>query len=294
MHVVRVQRTAGAATGSDGEVLLASQRALLEVGARNRVLEARRVGGVTGNGDVSVLVPHDGNALADVVGAVAVNGSAWAIGIRNLLDNLKLAGEVVELGLDIGEAVDAGDDLGGVLAEAVQDNAQRLLAGLVGVVGDANGALSGSEGLVASQEREALGVLTKQHGAQVAMAQANLAVLGHGAGDAEGLQANADGGSGVGCVGDALLHGNGAAKGVSPLGVLKCDGLDVLSDLVGVEAKIGADLQGFLEVGDAILGERLVDLVNAALVTFERNCHVYTPPFLYSARGSMTLAGLSH
>ena len=279
-----MQGTAGAAAGSDGEVLLASQRALLEVGARNRVLEARRVGGVAGDGDVGILVPHDGNALADVVSTVAVDLGARTIGVGDGLHDLKLAREVVELGLDIGEAVDAGDDLGGVLAEAVQDNAQGLLAGLVGVVGDADGALSGGEGLVASEEGEALGVLAQQHGAQVAVAQADLAVLGNGAGHAEGLQADADGGSGIRRVGGVLLHSDGAAKGVGPLGVLKRDGLDVLGDLIGVETEIGADLQGFLEVGDAILSERLVDLVDAALVTFERNCHVYTPPFLLFAR----------
>ncbi len=93
-------------------------------------------------------MPHDGNALADVVGAVALDGGTRAIGVGDLAHDLKLAGVVVELGLDVGEAVDAGDDLGGVLAKAVQDDAQRLLAGLVGVVGDADGALGGREGLV--------------------------------------------------------------------------------------------------------------------------------------------------
>ena len=56
-HVVRVQSTASAATRSDGEVLLASLEALLLVGASDGVLEARGVGGVTGDRDVDVLVP---------------------------------------------------------------------------------------------------------------------------------------------------------------------------------------------------------------------------------------------
>ena len=228
-HVVGVQGTAGAAAGSDGEVLLASQHALLEVGARNGVLEARGVGGVTGDRDVDVLVPHDGNALADVVGAVAVNLSARAIGVGDLLDNLELAREVIKLGLHIGEAVDTGDDLGSVLAQAVQDNAKRLLARLVGVHSDADSAFSGSEGLVASEEREALGVVTEEHSAQVAVAQANLAVLSNGAGHAEGLEALADDSGGLRGVLGALLDGESAAEGVGPLGVLKRDGLDVLS-----------------------------------------------------------------
>ena len=66
------------------------------------------------------------------------------------------------------------------------------LAGLVGVADDADGAFGGGEGLVAGQEREALGLLAEQHGAQVAVAQADLAVFGDGAVDAEGLQALAD------------------------------------------------------------------------------------------------------
>ena len=98
-HVVRVQGAASAATRSDGEVLLASLDALLLVGASDGVLEARGVGGVTGDRDVDVLVPHDGNALADVVGAVAVNGSAGTIGrlpvhVRLILDEFANIGQI--------------------------------------------------------------------------------------------------------------------------------------------------------------------------------------------------------
>ena len=53
-----------------------------------------------------------------------------ALGVGDLTDDLQLAGEVVELSLDIGEAVDPGDDLGGVLAQAVQDDPEGLLASL--------------------------------------------------------------------------------------------------------------------------------------------------------------------
>ena len=91
------------------------------------------------------------------------------------------------------------DDLGGVLAQAVEDDAQGLLAGLVGVAGDADGALGGGEGLVAGQEGRSTSVSSReQHRAQVAVAQADLAVVGDGAGDAERLQADADGLGGFG------------------------------------------------------------------------------------------------
>ena len=272
-----MQGAAGTATGSDGEVLLASLEALLLVGARGGVLEACGVGGVTGDGDVDVLVPHDGNALADVVAAVAVNGGAGTIGVGDGLDNLELARVVIELGLHIGEAVDAGDDLGGVLAQAVEDNAQRLLASLVGVQSQLDGALCGSEGLVASQEGEALGVLGKQHCAQVAVAQTDLAVLGDGARNGEGLDALADQGSGLRSGLSALLDGQCAAEGVGPLGVGECDGLGVVNDLASVYALVQADLLCFLEGGNAVLCEAGVDLVDAALIALKSYSHGICP-----------------
>src|SRR5699024_1648362 len=138
-HVVRVQGTAGAAAGSHGEVLLALLNALLLVSAGNRVLEAGGVGGVAGDGNVHAFLVHDGNALADIVSAVAADSSPLAIGVLVLLHNGQLTGVVVELGLHVGEAVDPGDDLSSVLAQAVQDNPQGLLTGLVGAAGDADG-----------------------------------------------------------------------------------------------------------------------------------------------------------
>ena len=188
-----------------------------------------------------------------------------------LLDDLQLAGVVVKLGLHIGEAVDAGDDLGGVLAQAVQDDPQGLLAGLVGGAGDADGAFGGGEGLVTGQEGEALGLVPQQHGAQIAVAQTDLAVLGDGAVDAEGLQADADGLGGLGGGLDALLQRDGRAHGVSPAGVLKADGLNALDDLIGVEALRLADLAALFHGGDAVLSEDAVDLVNSSFVTFKQS-----------------------
>ena len=125
--------------------------------------------------DVDVLVPHDGNALADVVRAVAANGSAGTIGVGDGLDDLELARVVVELGLHVGEAVDAGDDLGGVLAQTVKDNAQRLLCEPCWRSGARPIAPSAAaKDSVAGQEGEALGVVGEQHSAQVAVAQTDL------------------------------------------------------------------------------------------------------------------------
>ena len=270
-HVIRMQRTARAAAGSDGEVLLALLDALLLVGACDRVLEAGRVRGIAGDGDIDTLVMHDGNALADVVSTVAADIGALALGVADLVDDLQLAGVVVELRLHIGEAVDAGDDLSGILAEAVQDDAQRGLARLVGVADDADGAFGGGKGLMTGQEREALGLLAQQHGAEVAVAKADLAVFGDGAVDAEGLQAFADLLGGLGGGGDTGLQRDGCADGVSPAGVLEADGLDALDDLIRIEALRLAQLAALLDGADAILRKNAVDLVDSSFVTFKQS-----------------------
>ena len=205
---------------------------------------------------------------------------------------LTLPVAVVELGLDVGEAVDAGDDLGSVLAQAVEDDPQGLLPGLVGVLDDADGALGGGKGLVAGQEGKALGLVAQQHGAQVAVAQADLAVLGHGAVDAEGLQALADGLGSLGSGLDALLDGDGGAHAVGPAGVLKADGLDALDDLIGIEALVLADLAALLHRADAVLGEDTVDLVDSSLVAFKQS-HFRCPPLLF-VTGIDILGGVSN
>ena len=280
-HVVRVQGAAGAAAAGHGEVLFALLDALLLIGAGHGVLEAGGVGGVAGDGHVHALVMHDGHALADIVCAEAADVGALALAVADLADDLQLAGIVVELGLDIGEAVDAGDDLGGVFAQAVEDDAQGLLAGLIGVVDDADGAFGGGEGLVAGQEGEALGLVAQQHGAQIAVAETHLAVLGHGAGDAEGLQADADGLGGLGGGLHAFLDGDGGAHGIGPCSVFKADGLDALDGFVGIDALFVADGLAFLHAADPVLGKDAVDLVDSSFVTFKQS-HAY---FLLIPRG---------
>ena len=154
---------------------------------------------------------HNGHALADIIRTVAADSSPLALGVFVLLHNLQFARVVVELGLHIGEAVDPADDLSRVLAQAVEDDPQGLLPGAVGRTGNADGALCCGKGLVTSQESKALGLVPQEHRAQVAMAQAHLPVFSHGARDAEGLQANADGLCCLGSSLHALLDGDGGA-----------------------------------------------------------------------------------
>ena len=245
-HIVGMEGTTRAAAGGDGEVLLALLDAFLLIGTGNGMLEAGGVGGVACDGNVDALGVHDGDAFADVIRAVAANIGALTLGVADLSDNRELTGEVIELGLNIGEAVDAGDDLRGVLAQTVENDAQRLLAGLVGVLHDTDGALCGGEGFVTGEEGEALGLLAQQHRAEIAVTETDLAVFGNAAVDAEGLQTLADLPGGF-CGGlHAGLEGDGSADRVSPAGVFEADGLNALDDLIGVEALGLADLVAFL------------------------------------------------
>ncbi len=87
------------------------------------MLKARGVSRVARDGDVHVLMPHDGNALANVVGAIATDRSTRAIGVWNGLSHVELTRIVVKLRLYIGKSVDARNDLGSVFAKSVQDDA---------------------------------------------------------------------------------------------------------------------------------------------------------------------------
>ena len=115
-HIVRVKGTAGTAAGCNREVRLAGSNSFLLVGTCNGVLETGRVRGVSGDGNIDVFLPHDGNAFGDVVCAVAVDLGAGTVGVSDALYFLDLALLVVHLGLNEGEAVDTGDDLCSVLA----------------------------------------------------------------------------------------------------------------------------------------------------------------------------------
>ncbi len=153
------------------------------------MLETGRVGGIAGDRDIHPFEMVNGHALPDIVGPEAADLRAFTAGVGGLGDHMQFAGGVVEPGLDIGEAVDPRNDLGGILAQAVEDDPERRLPHPVGRAGDADRPFGGGERFVAGQEGEALGLFLQQPGGQVAVAEADLAVVGDRTGDAEGLQA---------------------------------------------------------------------------------------------------------
>ena len=103
-------------TGELKEVFFTSFDTLFFVGTCNWMLETSRVGGVSGDGNVNVLFPHDSNTFANIVSAVAVNFRTRAVGVCFSVYFFQLAGVVVILGLYISKAVDTCDDLSSVFS----------------------------------------------------------------------------------------------------------------------------------------------------------------------------------
>ena len=169
-HVIWVQGTACTTTGSNAEVGFASEHALFLIGTCNRVLEAGRVGGVTGNGNIHILVPQNSYAFANIVCAVAVHFRTRSVRICFTANLFKFSGKVIKLGLHIRETINTADDHSSVFTQTVKDAAERFLTYFVRHFSNFNSAFSSSEGLVASQESEALGLLTEQTSSQVTVA----------------------------------------------------------------------------------------------------------------------------
>ena len=113
-HIVGVQSSARAAAGSHGEISFAVVDSPFFVGACNGVLESGGVGGISRDGNVHAFMLHNRNAFPYVVRAVATYFCLFAVGVSDGVYNLKLAREIVVFGLDVGKAVDAGNNHGSV------------------------------------------------------------------------------------------------------------------------------------------------------------------------------------
>ena len=230
------------------------------------MLEPGGVGGVACDGHVHVLLPHDGNAFRHAVGAVAVHLGAKSLRIGNPLDFLHFVGIGIVLGLYESEAVDTGDDLRGILSKTVQDDAQRFLADLVGLLRDTDSALCGCKGLMSCQEAEAVRVLLQKHFAQIAMAQAYLTGIGNGSGDTECLKALSDGGGGIRGLAAALLDSDGSAHRICPTCVLEADRLNLLHLLIYIQASVLGNLLCLFDRGDAIAVQYFRNFSNTSFI----------------------------
>ena len=268
-HVIRMQSTTSTTTGSYGEVLLAKLDALLLVGTSYRMLEAGRVGGVAGDGNINLLQMHDSYTLWNRVSTIALNLGARTIRIRNLFYNVNLASLVIILGLNIGKAVDTGNNLGSVLAKTVQDNPERVLTNLVGSLSNTDSTLSSCKGLMTSQECEALSILSEEHGSQITMAQAYLTMVSNGARNTECLNTFTDSLGSISSSLYALLDCNSGTKSVSPLCVLEADWLQIRNDGSRVKALFLTDISGSFNGSNTVLLANFIYAVNAALIAFK-------------------------
>ncbi len=124
-------------------------------------------------------MPEDSYTLAHIVCAVAVNLCTRTVTVSFLANDLQFAREIVELGLYIRKSVDTADDHSSVFAQTVQYAAERVLTHLVCHLSDLDSTLSGSEGLVAGEESEALCLLAEQTGSEVTVTDTNLAVISY-------------------------------------------------------------------------------------------------------------------
>ena len=245
-HVIRVERSACTAARCNGEVAFAHLDTFFFVRACNRVLEARRVGGVACDGYVYAFHVHDSNAFTNVVCAEAANFCTRTARVRYFANDSDFARSVVELCLYVGEAVDTADDLSGVFAETVEDYAKRSFARFVRVFRDTDSTFCRGERFVACEEREAFRFVAKEHTCEVTVTKTYFAVVGNGAGDTERLKADTDSFSRFGCRFDTFFDSDRRAYRVSPACIFKCDRLYFFDDLLSVYAFIQANLFCFI------------------------------------------------
>ena len=121
-HVVRVECTAGAAAGGNGEIVPAVFNTPFLVGACNGMLEPGGVGGVTGYGNAYVFKLHNFHAFGNIVGAIALYGSTGTVGEGGFGYHLNGLGDVVKFGFNVGKAVYTGNYVSGVFAKTVEYN----------------------------------------------------------------------------------------------------------------------------------------------------------------------------
>ena len=122
------------------------------------------------------------------------------------------------------------------------------------------------------EEAEALRLLGEEHLSEVAVAEADLAVFGDGAGDAEGLETDADSGGGVRSLDSAALYCDGAADGVCPNSVIEADGLGTSDDLVAVDALSEEHLVASVQRLQTVSLQACLDFRHTAIHRF-KSCH---------------------
>ena len=125
-------------TGCYREVLLSCFNSFLLVSTCNRMLESCRVGRVTGNGYVYVLLPHDSNTFRNGVCTIAVNLCTKSLGVCLTIYFLNSVCVRIIFCFYKCKSIDSGNDLCSILSKTVQDNTKRFLTNLVCLLSNTN------------------------------------------------------------------------------------------------------------------------------------------------------------
>ena len=113
--------------------------------------------GVPGDRHIHAFADHNGDAFLDVIRAITAHRGTLSLRKRLLSDYCQLAGLVVILCADVSKAIDAGNNICGILAKAVKDDLQGLLPDFVGRLDNAYCSLGSRKRLMPRQKSEAPG-----------------------------------------------------------------------------------------------------------------------------------------
>ncbi len=265
-HIIRVERTSGTTAGCYGEVLLILLEAFLFVCTCYRVLETRRVRRVTRDRNVNALSVHDRNAFLHVICTITVYFGTESFGIRNaghLFHRIRIR---VILCLNKCKTVDTGNDLCRIFSQSVQNNAERFFTHFVCFLCDSDRTFRCGKRLMAGKETEALGLLLKEHLAQVSMSQTYFTGIGNRTRDTKCLQSLSDCCGCVRCPLAALFDRDRSAYGISPARVLKTDRLNAFDLIVYVQTGIFRDLLRLFNRGDAVFVQHAVDFIYSSFI----------------------------
>ena len=83
------------------------------------MLEAGRIRGIAGDGNIHAFMMHDGNTFSYIIGTVTVHGCTLPCRICGPGNFFQFPAEVIKLRFHISKAVDAGYDLGSIFAQSV-------------------------------------------------------------------------------------------------------------------------------------------------------------------------------
>ena len=106
-----------------------------------------------------MFLPHDLHALANIIGTIAFDLGSLPCGIRGLGENIQRVGCIIHLRFHKGKAVNTGDNLRCILAQTIQNDAQRLGTYLIGLGCDTDGALCSRKGFMPGKKSKTFGVL---------------------------------------------------------------------------------------------------------------------------------------